>query len=98
MKTKTLLAFLLFFISKISFAQITFQKTYGGAGEDYSNSVQQTIDGGYIIIGVTKSYGAGDADVYLLKTDTVGTPIWTKTFGGISTDRGVSIQQTYEGG
>ena len=43
------------------------QKTFGGSNHDYSHSLQKTSDGGYIIAGYTKSYGAGDNDVYLIK-------------------------------
>ena len=42
-------------------------KTIGGWDWDYSYSVQQTDDGGYIIVGYTESFGAGAEDVYLLR-------------------------------
>ena len=78
--------------------QITFQKTYGGTGNDYANSVQQTTDGGYIIAGYTASFGGDSSHVYLIKTDSLGDTLWTKTYGGDSSDIGNSVQQTTDGG
>jgi len=51
---------------------VLWSRTYGGRGEDMAYSIQQTPDGGYIIAGVTSSFGAGGGDVYLLKTDANG--------------------------
>jgi len=79
-------------------AVITFERTYGGTGYDYGNSVQETQDGGYIIAGVTESFGAGEYDVYLIKTDSIGDTIWTKTYGGTDDDFGYSVQETQDGG
>ncbi len=45
---------------------------YGGALEDGFNAVQQTTDNGFIVAGYTQSMGAGDYDMYVLKTDSVG--------------------------
>ena len=53
-------------------AQITFECTYGGTSYDYGYSVQQTSDGGYIVAGGTSSFGAGENDIYLIKTDADG--------------------------
>jgi len=77
---------------------IEWDKTFGGGSWDTGVSVQQTSDGGYIIAGSTDSYGAGSADVWLIKTDTDGNDIWKKTFGGSDGDRGQSVQQTSDGG
>ena len=71
---------------------------FGGAAADLGKSVRQTTDGGYIIAGVTASYGAGSADVYLVKTDAGGNQLWLKTFGGAEGDGGWSVQQTTDGG
>jgi hypothetical protein len=73
-------------------------KTFGGSGRDYCYSVQQTLSGGYILAGYTRSYGAGDDDVWVVKTDSMGNKVWDETFGGTSSDVGYSIQQTTEGG
>lgn len=73
-------------------------RTFGGVEYDYGHSVQQTSDGGYIIAGGTKSYGAGGYDVYLIKTNALGDTIWTRTYGSVKDDYGHSTQQTLDGG
>lgn len=73
-------------------------KTYGGTNYDWSSSIQQTLDGGYIISGATWSFGAGSEDVYLIKTDALGDTQWTKTYGGDSTDYGFAVRQTMDSG
>ena len=76
----------------------SFAKTYGGTDDDGAFSVQQTSDGGYIVAGTTWSFGAGGADIFLIKTDANGNRIWTKTYGGTNDDTASSVQQTSDGG
>ena len=45
------------------------EKTFGGTDCEIAGLAHETSDGGYILCGSTKSYGAGQSDVYLLKTD-----------------------------
>ena len=78
--------------------QAGWPKTYGGTSRDAANSIQQTSDGGYIVVGETVSYGVGNADFWILKLDTDGTVQWQKTYGGVDYDIAYSIQQTSDGG
>jgi hypothetical protein len=73
-------------------------KTYGGNEMDCGTFLHQTNDGGYIILGGTESFGAGDEDFYLIRTDSFGNIKWDKTFGGINYDKGWNVWQTMDGG
>jgi hypothetical protein len=96
---KRAVVFVFCLIGGLGFGQVTFQKTYGVlTGEDYGNSVQQTSDGGYIIAGSTNTSTPNYSDFYLIKTDSTGITLWTKTFGGVNWDVAYSVQQTVDGG
>ena len=92
--------FTLLFVFAVLFspAQVTFQKTFGGNSFEYGKSAYQTNDGGYILGGYTKSFGVGDIDFYLLKTNSIGTLDWARTYGGTGTDFGRWAIPTNDGG
>lgn len=76
---------------------LIWQKTIGGSDWDFANSMNATADGGFIIAGTTYSYGHGNADGYVIKTNANGDTTWTKTFGGINDDEFKSVIQTSDG-
>ena len=73
-------------------------KTYGGNEWENAYSVKQTLDGGFIFTGYTKSYGASWSDAWLVKTDSNGNELWNKTFGGPGRDDFSYVEQTNDGG
>jgi hypothetical protein len=72
--------------------------SFGGTSNDEAYCIRQTSDGGYILAGRTKSFGAGEYDVYLVKARSDGTMIWSNTFGGSSRDQAFGVAQTFDGG
>ncbi|MEX2484172.1 MAG: T9SS type A sorting domain-containing protein [Brumimicrobium sp.] len=83
---------------------IIWQKSLGGSGDDNANSIQQTLDGGYIVAGWSLSNDGdvtvnnGGRDYWVVKLDSIGNIIWQKSFGGSWDERAESIQQTIDGG
>jgi len=71
--------------------------TYGNDSHERGEFVQQTSDGGYIIVGGTYSYGNGRADIYLVKTDAYGTMLWNETYGESFEDFGYCVRETEDG-
>jgi len=75
-------------------------KTFSGSKGDYiqSRNCYQTPDNGYIMGGYTYSYGAGNSDPWIVKTDSSGTILWNKTYGDKSRDSCFSFEKTTDGG
>ena len=73
-------------------------KTYGGANDDCAESVIQTVDASYLVVGSTNSYGSGNTDLWLIKTFANGTEQWNTTLGGGNVDSGKSLQLTQDFG
>jgi len=87
-----------YLIKTDSLGDTLWTRTYGGSGDDRASSVQPTSDGGYVIAGSTQSFGAGNWDFYVVKTDSLADTLWTRTYGGSSHEWANSIQQTTDGG
>lgn len=81
-----------------SSGNLVWSQTYGGAGVDDAVNMVQTSDGGYALVGFTRSFGAGGTDFWLVKVDAEGVLQWNKTYGGPSDDSAHSIVQTSDGG
>lgn len=77
---------------------LSWQKTYGGSGSDIARSIQQTLDGGYILASYSDSFGDNTTDLWILKLDQNGNVTWEKTYGASETDIVRSIQQTSDEG
>jgi len=81
-----------FLLKTDSKGNVQWKQTYGGPEDDQFNKVQQTSDGGYIMVGTTNSYGNGATrgdfylDAWVVKTDANGNILWQKTFGDIYSD------------
>jgi hypothetical protein len=73
------------------YGNVIWERSYGGSDKDRGNSIIQTADGGYIVVGFTKSYGTGKLDLWLVKINWNGNEEWNKTFGGIEDDWGTSV-------
>lgn len=71
---------------------------YGGDSADVGKDIQPTSTGGFIIVGSTRSSGAGYMDMFLVNIDSSGDTLWTKTYGGPDDDEGSAVLQTGDGG
>ncbi|MCD4745213.1 MAG: hypothetical protein K8R58_02820, partial [Bacteroidales bacterium] len=88
-----------FILSKLDFdGTHLWSKTYGGYNHDYIFDVVETSDNGFLALGYTNSFGAGNYDILLIKTDNSGNLIWSSTYGGYNDDKAFQIKKTNDGG
>jgi len=84
-------------------------KDFGGIYDDWLVDIQQTIKGDFIISGssysgisgnkTTPLWSANFMDYWIIKTDSLGSKLWEKDFGGTDHDEGLgNIVLTYDGG
>jgi phage-related tail fiber protein len=88
-----------FYVVKLdSGGNIVWTKAIGGNSSEEAYSITQSSDGGYVVAGLTQSFGAGNEDIYVVKLDSSGNVLWTKTIGGSYGDGAYSIIQSSDGG
>jgi gliding motility-associated-like protein len=87
-----------FLIVKDSCLRTTFQKKFGGAGNDLLSDIRATADGGFISCGYSNGYGAGLYDGVIVKTDGLGNIQWNKVIGGAGNDYFNKVIPTSDGG
>jgi len=80
-----------------AYGNMEWNKTYSGASIDHATSLVETPDGGYAIAGYT-TFGAGDYDFWLIKTDEHGNVEWNQTYGGADHEYARSLVKTSDGG
>ena len=88
-----------FWLVKVdSEGNMEWNRTYGGPDGEWAESLVEASDGGYALAGFTRSFGAGDSDFWLVKTDAYGNMEWNKTYGGTKSDNPESLVAASDGG
>jgi predicted secreted protein len=104
---RVLVALLIILVASVLFIQeirgvdappVEWSKTYGGTGYENARCMIQTSDGGYALAGDTESFGAGNKDFWLVKTDGSGNMNWNQTYGGNRAEIAFSVVETSDGG
>lgn len=83
---------------------IQWQKALGGSEADQPYSLEQTSDGGYVVVGFSASSDGdasgwnGNIDFWVVKLSSDGEIQWQKMLGGANAEVAYSVQQTSDGG
>lgn len=98
-----------FWLVKLNAAgAVQWETLLGGRDDDFGRSVQQTDDGGYILVGYSDSsltgdvgywnYGGNTFDIWVVKLSSIGAIAWQRLLGGGSNENGYSVDRTADGG
>jgi hypothetical protein len=72
-------------------------RSYGGFFTENCHAIIETADTGFLLVGYTNSFGAGQYDMYVVKTNSNGDTDWTKTFGGPAWDFAYDVMESVDG-
>ena len=87
------------FLSLLSFGQgSSFTKVFGGSSEEAATRVIQLTSGDYYILSTTESYGVGNKDILVTKTNGLGDIIWSYAFGTSGNEVATSMKLASDGG
>jgi hypothetical protein len=81
-----------------AYGNMEWNRRYGGTEYEIAWSLVATSDGGYALAGYTRSFGAGESDFWLVKTDNQGNMEWNRTYGGPNMEQAYSVVETSDGG
>jgi hypothetical protein len=88
-----------FIVKTDSLGNEQWRKYFGGEMDDIGSYVKQDALGNFFIAATTSSYGIGtESDMYLIKLDSNGDSLWTKTYGGEFEDLATGLWPTNDGG
>ncbi|MEO0181237.1 MAG: hypothetical protein ABIM74_05200 [candidate division WOR-3 bacterium] len=81
-----------------SSGNLSWAKTFGGSALDEAYAIARTSDGGFAVVGATRSSGAGEEDAFLVKLNSSGDILWAKTIGTTTYDYGYSVCEASDNG
>jgi hypothetical protein len=96
MKRLIVIFYLMSICFQLNAQNIHFLKSYGNSGYDYGRDIKQTPDTGYIATGSSSSFVGANADLFLLKVDSLGNFKWSYNYGGPDSDWGNELVITHD--
>lgn len=88
-----------FYVVKLSSAgSFQWNKVINLANNDYGISIVQTPDRGLVLAGLSSTGGVFSSSIYIVKLDSGGSYLWSKTYGGGGDEVAFSIAKTTDGG
>lgn len=83
-------------VGTLAHGQVTWKRSYGGAGLDQGLGVASVAGGGAVICGSTGSFGTG-GEAYVFEVDLSGNVIWSSVIGGAGVDVGTDVSVSSDG-